>query len=123
MRCLGLSADGKTCISGSRDRTVKLWDVQSGSLLKSFDQHHSESVRCLAVHGALAVTGSYDGTLRVWALEQRCCVHHLVGHTDKIYSVAFDGTLVASGGHTGTVRVWNVHSGLCVCLGCVDTLI
>jgi WD40 repeat protein len=51
-------------VTGSRDGTVRVWDVQRGMALRVL-QGHSGSVRCLDVNGRRAVSGSYDMTARV----------------------------------------------------------
>lgn len=114
VRCLGITADGRFIISGSRDRSVKIWSAADGVLLHSFNEHHADSVRCLAIDGSVAVTGSYDCTLRVWDVANGACMHHLTGHSDKIYSVALKDSLIVSGGHTGSVKVWDLPSGNCL---------
>jgi WD40 repeat protein len=67
-------------------------------------------------NGQLLVSGSDDGTLRVWNTAYWTCVRVLEGHTAGICSVAFsfDGQLVASGSEDRTVRVWDVNSGNCL---------
>lgn len=51
-------------ISGSRDTTLRVWDVQRGRLLRVLEGHQG-SVRCLDVCGGRVVSGSYDATCRV----------------------------------------------------------
>ena len=51
-------------VTGSRDGTVRVWDVQHGRAEKIF-QGHTGSVRCLDVNGNRVVSGSYDTTCRV----------------------------------------------------------
>lgn len=111
VRCLALTASGKLLISGSRDKTVRIWDVDSGNTLHIFAEHHTDSVRCMAIQGAVVVTGSYDCTLRVWDVSQGACRHLLRGHTDRIYSVAFRDRQIVSGGSLGSLLVWDSESG------------
>lgn len=60
VRCIQ-SAGYKTVVSGSRDTTLRVWDLEKGVSTKVL-VGHSSSVRCLAVHGDLVVSGSYDYT-------------------------------------------------------------
>ena len=61
--------------------------------------------------GNTLVSGSYDGTVRLWDVAaHRQIGGPLAGHDGQIYSVAFspDGRVVASGADDGTVRLWDV---------------
>ena len=53
-------------VTGSRDTTLCVWDIQRGKLLRVLEGH-TQSVRCLDVSGNKAVSGSYDATCRVRA--------------------------------------------------------
>ena len=64
IRCLRVLHNRPIAVSGSRDTTLRVWDVQRGRLLRTLTGH-DESVRCLDVCGNRAVSGSYDCTCRV----------------------------------------------------------
>jgi F-box and WD-40 domain protein CDC4 len=63
VRCIQ-SAGPTTVVSGSRDTTLRVWDLERGVSTKVL-VGHSSSVRCLAVHGDIVVSGSYDYTAMV----------------------------------------------------------
>ena len=64
---MALSADGRHALSGSLDRTLKLWDTESGALVRTFEGH-SDSVNAVALNadGRRALSGSNDRTLKLW---------------------------------------------------------
>ncbi|KAI9776900.1 MAG: hypothetical protein M1816_005003 [Peltula sp. TS41687] len=64
---VAFSAEGKLIASGSRDRTVKLWDAATGAPHQTLEGHSDEvmSVTFLA-DGKLIVSGSYDRTVKLW---------------------------------------------------------
>ncbi|NEQ65816.1 MAG: hypothetical protein F6K21_10000, partial [Symploca sp. SIO2D2] len=63
------SPDGKTLVSGSKDKTINLWDVTTGELLYQ-QQAHTDSVLSLAISpdGQTLASGSADGTIKIWRL-------------------------------------------------------
>ncbi len=86
-----------------------------GGPLERILRGHSGSVSAVSVSsdGLRAVSGDYDGTVRVWDLESGSECHVLEGHTDWVrgVSVSSDGRVAVSGGSDGTVRVWDLESG------------
>ena len=70
---------GNTVVSGSTDRTIRVWDTESGDCVHVL-YGHTSTVRCLAMHENTVVSGARDGTLRVWDIKRGQCLHVLVGH-------------------------------------------
>jgi F-box and WD-40 domain protein CDC4 len=109
VRCLKMS-DSKTAISGSRDTTLRIWDIEKG-VCKNVLVGHQASVRCLEIHGDIVVSGSYDTTAKVWSISKGTCLRTLSGHFSQIYAIAFDGNRIATGSLDTSVRVWDPHTG------------
>ena len=109
VRCLKMS-DSCTAISGSRDTTLRVWDIKTG-LCKNVLVGHQASVRCLEIKGDIVVSGSYDTTARVWSISEGRCLRTLSGHFSQIYAIAFDGTRVATGSLDTSVRIWDPSNG------------
>ncbi|KAF8381750.1 sel-10, partial [Pristionchus pacificus] len=108
-----VSSDGKYIVSGSTDRTVRVWSSETGKQLHCLGGHTS-TVRCMALHGTTLVSGSRDTTLRVWDIESGQCLQHLIGHVAAVRCVQFNGVKVASGAYDFTVKIWNAATGECV---------
>ena len=66
--------DGQRAVTGSFDKTVRVWDLKTGACLKTL-MGHTGSVWSVSVtpDGRRAVSGSEDETVRVWDLETGAC--------------------------------------------------
>jgi F-box and WD-40 domain protein CDC4 len=109
VRCLKMS-DAHTAISGSRDTTLRIWDLKKG-LCKHVLIGHQASVRCLEIHGDIVVSGSYDTTAKIWSISEGKCLRTLTGHFSQIYAIAFDGKKIATGSLDTSVRIWDPTDG------------
>ncbi|KAF7970098.1 hypothetical protein HWV62_24966 [Athelia sp. TMB] len=114
--CVSFSPDGSTIVSGSADKTVRVWDSLSGQPALPPLQGHEDIVRsvCFSPDGSRIVSGSSDGTVRVWdALSGQLALPPLQGHEDAVSSVCFspDGSRIVSGSWDKTVRMWDALSG------------
>ncbi|KAF8816093.1 WD40 repeat-like protein [Phlegmacium glaucopus] len=111
---VAFSPDGTRIMSGSADKTLRLWDAVSGAHLDTLNGH-SGSVLSVAfsLDGTRIVSGSDDETLRLWDAVSGAHINTLEGHSGKVLSVAFspDGTRIVSGSFDKTLRLWDAVSG------------
>jgi len=112
---LAFSPDNQLLASSSGDKTIKLWHLQSGELLRTFSGEHLDTVWSVAISPdeQTIVSGSGDKTVKIWNLNTGKLLRTLLGHTDTVRSVAIspDGQTVASGGADNTVKIWNLNTG------------
>jgi len=68
--CVVISPDGKTFASNSSGNCSKLWNLDTGELIRTFSGH-SVAVYCVAINpnGKILASGSYDRTIKLWNLE------------------------------------------------------
>jgi len=107
-------------VSGSGDRTVRVWDRATGLPIGDRFTGHTDAVNALAVARLegrpVVVSGSSDRTVRVWDLATGQLIGRpFTGHTSWVRSVAvarLEGRLVVvSGSSDQTVRVWDLATG------------
>ncbi|KAF5336614.1 hypothetical protein D9611_006459 [Ephemerocybe angulata] len=107
------SWDGAKIISGSTDKTVRIWDASTGKVQRVLDGH-SNSVTSVAISGdgSWIASGSDDRTVRIWNAKLGTEQRALTGHTAPVKAVAFsyDGSRVCSGGDDMNVRVWTAST-------------
>ena len=109
-RLPGTGSSGFQIVSGSSDKTLKIWIGRVKHTLKG----HSKTVTSVAVSpdGKLIVSGSADTTLKLWDVKTGKELHTLEGHSGAVRKVAFspDGKVIGSGDDQRW-KVWDVATG------------
>ncbi len=106
--------DGKLLVAGCADSSVKVFDLASRNILRTFSGH-SAAVHCVGFESAdlqRVFSGSDDQTVRRWDMVTQTCVSVLRGHSDHVRTVlsnpfASESMLTASYDHT--VCVWDTR--------------
>ena len=115
--CCGFRPDGRRIVSASWDKTLKVWDMDSGTELRTLTGHTGEVSGCAySPDGRWIVSASNDDKLKVWDADTGAVLRTLTGHFGSVYSCAFspDGRRIASASSDHTVRVWDADSGVCL---------
>lgn len=104
------SPDGRLLASPSRDKTVRIWDAETGGLLQVL-MGHTSWVNSVAwsPDGRWLASGSENGSLRIWSANSWQQVGILTGHVGRIECLAWsqDGKYLASASGDRTVRIWS----------------
>ena len=109
---LNFSFDGAMLVSGSNDKTVKLWDIQTGGVIKTF-HNHTNWVQSVSISPDCTViaSGAKDRTICIWDLQTGGCCHTIGGHNSYITFVCFSPTnsqlLISASG--GTIYHWDIN--------------
>jgi WD40 repeat protein len=127
--CVAVSPDGKYAVSSlgmheaggwvaGRDHAVRLWDLATGKLVRTFEGHTDE-LRGLAFSpdGKFVLSGAFDKTARLWVVETGKEARRFVGHERALRQVALspDGKRALTSSLDGTARVWDVANGKEIC--------
>ena len=111
------SPNGQQIASGSRDKTVRLWDAQTG-IPGPVLSGHTDCVESVVYspNGQQIASCSNDTTVRLWDAQTGVPGPVLSGHTDYVNSVVYspNGQQIASGSEDRTVRLWDVDSSQCL---------
>ncbi|KAI3685175.1 hypothetical protein L6452_34411 [Arctium lappa] len=125
INALALSSDGNMLYSGASDRSIVVWETNSGDGTVAVGglRGHTKAVLCLTVVSDLVCSGSADETIRIWRGVDKCyfCLAVLEGHNGpvKCLTLAKDeddlsdtcSYLVYSGGLDCNIKLWRIFVG------------
>lgn len=101
-------------ISGSRDKTLKIWHVPTSKCVRTIEDEHDGSILCMRVdeQHQLLMTGSSDATCTVWSLPDVKPILKLRGHGHNVLGVCIVGDRIVTSSRDHTLRVWDRFTGI-----------
>ncbi|ETO07348.1 Pfs, NACHT and WD domain protein [Reticulomyxa filosa] len=108
------SPNGTKVISASNDKTIQVWDIESGNKIQTLEGHlHFVNDAKFSPDGNIVVSGSEDKTIRLWDVKSGREIHKLKGHLGGVTCVQFspDGGMIVSCSKDKTIRLWDAKSG------------
>lgn len=121
VRSVALSADSKLLVSGSGDKTVRIWSTARGQLLHTLTGHTSW-VRAINISPdqRLIASAGNDKAIRLWHLQTGVHQQTLTGHQDSIRAIEFLplhdqsvaytlGATLVTGGQDKLIHLWNIR--------------
>ncbi|KFK34207.1 hypothetical protein AALP_AA5G114800 [Arabis alpina] len=127
IQALAANNEGTYLVGGGTSGDIYLWEVATGKLLKKWHGHY-RSVTCLVFSGddSLLVSGSQDGSVRVWSLIRlfdniqrqqgsNLYEHNFNEHTMSVTDIVIDyggcNALIVSASEDRTCKVWSLSKG------------
>lgn len=115
---VAITPDGQLLASGGDDKIIRLWNSDTGQVLRTFPGH-SQAVNCVtfSFQGNLLASASDDKTIKLWNYETEEEIFTLAGHSHAVKSVAFspDSQILASGSWDKTIKLWDASTGAELC--------
>ncbi|XP_050406729.1 F-box/WD repeat-containing protein 7 isoform X2 [Patella vulgata] len=128
-----LESNGQIIVSGSDDKSLKIWNIQTCKCLHSIEAH-SDTITSIKLKDRLIVTACADGSIRLYdATTGRECLS-FIGHAGSVDHITLVNQYIISAGTDKTVRVWSIldrnlkctmygHSDDIECLSSNDNLV
>lgn len=105
---------GKILAVGRFDKTIELWNLESGKLVRTLTGHAGPvSSVAFSPDGKRLASGAADSKVKIWDVSSGTATDTLSGHEGQIWAIAFspDGGRLASASEDRTVRLWDVATG------------
>jgi WD40 repeat protein len=112
---VALSADRRVILPGSKDKSIRIWDVESGECIRILSGHAGSVREIICGSKGRIYSASDDKSIRVWDMITGECTATLMAHRDAVFSIALspDGRRLVSDSRDGTMRVWDVKDNTC----------
>ncbi|MFM6155496.1 MAG: WD40 repeat domain-containing protein, partial [Sphaerospermopsis kisseleviana] len=109
-----ITPDGKKVVSGSSDKTLKIWHLETGKEISTLTCHTFwVATVSIAPNGKTVISGSYDNTLKLWNLETETLISTFTGDTSIVCcAISPDGLTVVAGEQSGRVHFLRLEGGL-----------
>lgn len=114
INAVSFDASGARIATSSDDKTVRIWDAQTGVQLSRFPGHEDWVWAAnFSPDGARVVSASRDLTARVWSADNGEEILRLSGHTSTVRDALYDpkARYIVTASHDKTIRLWDPETG------------
>ncbi len=112
---IAFSPDSTKLVSGSSDRTIKIWDTQTGQCLKTLYEHTRPilSVAFSPNNEIIASCGGHS-VIKIWDITEGKSKFTIHEKASYIIQFSPDSLYLASGHTSGMVKIWDINKGQCI---------
>ncbi len=118
---LAINSQGSLLISGSWDKTVKIWDLETGEVQETLRSGRPSVIRDVAIdpYSQRIASARDDGTIEIWQIDRQGTdwvvelEQTIAAHAGPVYAIAIspDGLTLVSGSQDNTVKIWAIETG------------
>lgn len=106
---------GKYLVSGSRDRTLRIWDLESQRLVRKPLLGHTGSVLCLQFDDSekedIIISGSSDTDVILWRFSTGEMIKQIRhAHRESVLNLKFDERFLVTCSKDKTIKIWSRHA-------------
>ena len=115
VNAVAITPNGEFIVSGAEDCTIRVWDFETGSLVRTL-YGHNKRINTIAAtpNGKYIISGADDRTIRIWDLKNGALVNTIKGHEAGISAVAVTPNckyIVSGSKDCCTIRIWDIETG------------
>jgi WD40 repeat protein len=114
LNALAITPDGARVLSASKDKSIKIWDVETGQELQTLKGHYQAVNHVILTPDAKhLISASDDNTIKIWHLETAKLIRTLTGHWKAVNAIAIspDQRYVVSASDDNTLKIWDLETG------------
>ena len=103
--------------SCSFDRTIKIWNTESGECVQNLEGHSGGVFRLRQLESGELVSTSDDNTIKIWNVEEGTCMRTiLICHTEDVTAITVNSqsNRLVSRSKEGQILTWNLRTGACI---------
>jgi WD40 repeat protein len=107
-----VQCDPSTIVSGSVDKDIKVWDIETSNCLRTLSGHKGYVKTLQFYYYALASGSGCESAVKLWDMRNSKCVRSFFAHEGGVSALCFDENRLVTGGRCdGTVKVFDLRIG------------